>query len=87
MKTALGGALHQKSGFNTRNGSSILNKTPPLVVACNFGAKPARERTGTVHVDPGPHPVEIRRSHRPFFYLFQEVDIRLLNDAGPLHRF
>src|SRR5438270_1942659 len=33
-------ALHQKSGSNTRGGSSLLNKLPLLVVACNFGAKP-----------------------------------------------
>ncbi|MDQ3286318.1 MAG: alpha/beta fold hydrolase [Actinomycetota bacterium] len=36
----LHGALHKKSGVDTRRGSSILNKTPCLVVACNFAATP-----------------------------------------------
>ena len=34
------GALHQKSGPDARDGSSILNKPPPHVVARNFGARP-----------------------------------------------
>ena len=38
------GALHQKSGSDARGGSSILNKPPPLAVACNFGAKPPTPR-------------------------------------------
>jgi hypothetical protein len=33
-------ALHQKSGYCTRGGSSVLNKILLFVVACNFGAKP-----------------------------------------------
>ena len=33
-------ALHQKSGSATTGGSSVLNKPPLLVVACNFGARP-----------------------------------------------
>ena len=32
-------ALHKKSGLGTRDGSSVLNKPPLLVVACNFCAK------------------------------------------------
>ena len=34
------GALHKNSGPDTRNGSSLLNKLPLLVVYCNFDAKP-----------------------------------------------
>ena len=34
-------ALHQKSGSNTRGGSSALNRPPLLVVCCNFDARPA----------------------------------------------
>lgn len=34
----LEGALHQKSGPDARNGSSIVNKPPLLVVACNLCA-------------------------------------------------
>jgi hypothetical protein len=34
------GALHQKSGAVTTGGSSVLNKAPLLVVACNSGARP-----------------------------------------------
>jgi hypothetical protein len=34
-------ALHQKSGFGTRDGGSALNKVPLLAVARNFCARPS----------------------------------------------
>ncbi len=44
-------ALHQKSGSDTRGGSSVLNKPPLLVVACNFGAKPAKPERRSASVE------------------------------------
>ncbi len=42
-------ALHQKSGSNARDGSSVLNKSALVVVACNFGARPLEPRVGILH--------------------------------------
>ena len=48
-------ALHQKSGSDARGGSSILNKPPPLAVACNFGAKPVSVMNQTLNPSPVGH--------------------------------
>ena len=36
-------ALHKKSGSGARGGSLVLNKSPLLVVACNFCARPDKD--------------------------------------------